>query len=192
MALIKCPECKKEISDKSKTCIHCGCPVENETKYYCEECGKKILKTDKVCSNCGCPTNLEKKQNKSNFLKEKLSKYLNNIKTKNKKTIVITCISIAIILFLIIFIFSRETIIYRMNSSSTTYESITLQSFGKCYYYYDSHYDDSKDEIDSNCSWSKKGSSYTITISGKVLYCSRNGKDFSCKYNDTTLKYTAD
>ena len=85
MALIKCPECKKEISDKSKTCIHCGCPVENETKYYCEECGKKILKTDKVCSNCGCPTNLEKKQNKSNFLKEKLSKYLNNIKTKNKK-----------------------------------------------------------------------------------------------------------
>ena len=39
MALIKCPECKKEISDKSKTCIHCGCPVENETKYYCEECG---------------------------------------------------------------------------------------------------------------------------------------------------------
>ena len=88
MALIKCPECKKEISDKSKTCIHCGCPVENETKYYCEECGKKILKTDKVCSNCGCPINLEKKQNKSNFLKEKLSKYLNNIKTKNKKTII--------------------------------------------------------------------------------------------------------
>lgn len=55
MALIKCSECGKEISDKSKTCIHCGCPVENETKYYCEECGKEILKTDKVCSNCGCP-----------------------------------------------------------------------------------------------------------------------------------------
>lgn len=31
MALIKCKECGKEISDKTKTCIHCGCPV-NEVK----------------------------------------------------------------------------------------------------------------------------------------------------------------
>ena len=27
MALIKCPECEKEISDKSKQCIHCGFPL---------------------------------------------------------------------------------------------------------------------------------------------------------------------
>lgn len=27
MALIKCPECGKEISDKAKTCINCGCPL---------------------------------------------------------------------------------------------------------------------------------------------------------------------
>lgn len=26
--LIKCPECGKEISDKSKQCIHCGYPLE--------------------------------------------------------------------------------------------------------------------------------------------------------------------
>ncbi len=29
MALIKCPECGKEISDKAKTCIGCGCPLED-------------------------------------------------------------------------------------------------------------------------------------------------------------------
>lgn len=29
MALIKCPECGKEISDKSLACIHCGYPLEN-------------------------------------------------------------------------------------------------------------------------------------------------------------------
>ena len=29
MALIKCPECGKEISDKAKTCINCGCPLED-------------------------------------------------------------------------------------------------------------------------------------------------------------------
>lgn len=28
MALIKCPECGKEVSDRAKTCIHCGCPLE--------------------------------------------------------------------------------------------------------------------------------------------------------------------
>ncbi|MCF2554418.1 ribosomal protein L7/L12 [Faecalicatena contorta] len=27
MALIKCPECNKEISDKAKVCIHCGYPI---------------------------------------------------------------------------------------------------------------------------------------------------------------------
>lgn len=29
MALINCPECGKEISDKSKQCIHCGYPLEH-------------------------------------------------------------------------------------------------------------------------------------------------------------------
>ena len=27
MALIKCPECGKEISDKAPACIHCGFPL---------------------------------------------------------------------------------------------------------------------------------------------------------------------
>ena len=28
MALINCPECKREISDRAKSCPHCGCPLE--------------------------------------------------------------------------------------------------------------------------------------------------------------------
>ena len=31
MALIKCPECGKEISDKSKACVHCGFPLDEYT-----------------------------------------------------------------------------------------------------------------------------------------------------------------
>lgn len=27
MALIKCPECGKEVSDKAQSCINCGCPL---------------------------------------------------------------------------------------------------------------------------------------------------------------------
>lgn len=32
MALIKCPECGKEISDKAGACPHCGCPIGNATQ----------------------------------------------------------------------------------------------------------------------------------------------------------------
>ena len=31
MALINCPECGKEISDKSKLCVHCGYPINEST-----------------------------------------------------------------------------------------------------------------------------------------------------------------
>ncbi len=32
MALIKCFECNKEISDKAKSCPHCGCPIISKYK----------------------------------------------------------------------------------------------------------------------------------------------------------------
>ena len=32
MALIKCPDCGKEVSDKSEVCIKCGCPLQGEVK----------------------------------------------------------------------------------------------------------------------------------------------------------------
>ena len=32
MALIKCPECGKEISDKSENCIHCGFPIQDHLR----------------------------------------------------------------------------------------------------------------------------------------------------------------
>ena len=49
MALIKCPECGKEISDKAKTCPNCGCPIkkitgtENEILEQTEENNSMIL-----------------------------------------------------------------------------------------------------------------------------------------------------
>ena len=29
MALIKCPECGKQISDRAASCPNCGCPIGN-------------------------------------------------------------------------------------------------------------------------------------------------------------------
>lgn len=36
MALIQCPECNREVSDKAEVCIHCGYPIKeyiNKDKY---------------------------------------------------------------------------------------------------------------------------------------------------------------
>lgn len=41
MSLIKCPECGKEISDKSKQCVHCGYPLEEHKNMICEINGVK-------------------------------------------------------------------------------------------------------------------------------------------------------
>ena len=41
MALIKCPECGKEISDKSDKCIHCGFPLIETKNTICNINGKE-------------------------------------------------------------------------------------------------------------------------------------------------------
>ena len=50
MALIKCPECGNDISDKAKKCPHCGYDKERK---YCPECGTMLAIDDAKCSNCG-------------------------------------------------------------------------------------------------------------------------------------------
>lgn len=32
MALIKCPECEKEVSDSAKCCPNCGCPIKSHIR----------------------------------------------------------------------------------------------------------------------------------------------------------------
>ena len=53
MALIKCPECGEEISDKAKECPNCGFPMTTLIK--CPECGEAISGDSKTCPNCGFP-----------------------------------------------------------------------------------------------------------------------------------------
>ena len=45
MALIICPECRKEINDKSEMCIHCGYPLIN---YTCKINGKEYNLKDEL------------------------------------------------------------------------------------------------------------------------------------------------
>lgn len=57
MAMIKCPECGQEISDKAKKCVHCGkILIEDkpDTK-ICSDCGKENPIDATECVHCGCP-----------------------------------------------------------------------------------------------------------------------------------------
>ena len=54
MAIVNCPECKKEVSDKARSCPHCGCPLsENESKSFnddilcCPKCMSRELHAEK-------------------------------------------------------------------------------------------------------------------------------------------------
>lgn len=54
MALITCPECSREISDKADACFHCGCPIDKSElpKVTCREC-KHVYPANKFkCPNC--------------------------------------------------------------------------------------------------------------------------------------------
>lgn len=57
MALIKCPECGKDISDKAKVCIHCGYPLNDiiNKKIDSIECPicKSRKRNGKACAICG-------------------------------------------------------------------------------------------------------------------------------------------
>lgn len=63
MALIKCPECGKEVSSIAKSCPNCGYPI-SETQHTtepepdiltleCPFCGVTVEKDDEYCDECG-------------------------------------------------------------------------------------------------------------------------------------------
>ena len=54
MAIIKCPECGHQVSDKAATCPSCGVGILGKiTK--CPECGEIVLNDQILCPNCHCP-----------------------------------------------------------------------------------------------------------------------------------------
>lgn len=97
MAMIQCPECGQEISDKAKKCIHCGKVLVEEPKKFCSECGKEIPLDSEECPFCGCPVEPEKKENE--VVNQIVEKAKNN---KKKLTIIGGIVAAIIVLFLVI------------------------------------------------------------------------------------------
>ena len=104
MGLIKCPECGKEISDKSEICVNCGFPIKNfwvedensdkeqvvrseicnssnnpkeeseQNVVFCRVCGEKNNADDNYCKSCA-----------SRLYKSNFEMAFDDIKNKDKK-----------------------------------------------------------------------------------------------------------
>ena len=57
MALINCPVCGRQVSDRGTDCIHCGSSLVISLA-ECPECGHKQAEGNERCENCGYPLNL--------------------------------------------------------------------------------------------------------------------------------------
>lgn len=99
MAIIQCPKCKKEISDKSEKCVHCGYVLISKNK-FCTECGNELEEETKFCPKCGCPVIKDYKNvpQQVEVTKIKLGEII------PKKTVIIGIFSIFIIVGIICFI----------------------------------------------------------------------------------------
>lgn len=51
MAIIKCPECGHQVSDKAATCPSCGIEIAGRVM-KCPECGSIVFKEQELCPNC--------------------------------------------------------------------------------------------------------------------------------------------
>ena len=63
MAIIKCRECGKEMSDHAERCTNCG--VENSI-IFCPECDKQLSSKAIMCPSCGCPVGKSTMNNDTN------------------------------------------------------------------------------------------------------------------------------
>ena len=60
MALIQCPYCGDEISDRAQVCPHCNRDLTYSTGWQrCSECGAVLSGGESVCHSCGCPTGVQ-------------------------------------------------------------------------------------------------------------------------------------
>lgn len=101
MALIECPSCGKEMSDKALKCPSCGYENTSQkleiTQTLCSECGHELEDGEDVCPVCGCPVNNEPEEKESLQKVEVASINIPKM-SKKKKTIIITAIILLVVI----------------------------------------------------------------------------------------------
>ena len=92
MALIKCPNCGKEVSDKANRCVQCGYEFVHQEMRFCQECGTEIPIGETECPNCGFPVENTHNQNGISVT--------NNQTVTKKKNIAVIIIPIVVVVLI--------------------------------------------------------------------------------------------
>lgn len=111
MAMIKCPDCGKQISDKAEKCIYCGNVLKKTTKICCPECGTELEEESEFCPVCGCPVT-----NVSEDMPQKVE--VTGVKVNKKIQKIIAVSIIAIMIIIIALIIGNKTKVAREVSSA--------------------------------------------------------------------------
>ena len=124
MALIKCPNCGNQMSDKALCCPACGYEnqaQEKKIQNFCIECGNKLSENDTVCSVCGCPINKEH-ENLEQLQKVEVASIKIPKISKQKKTTLI----VSIVLLVILIIVAIAGIFFIRQHTKTIYKTYQL------------------------------------------------------------------
>lgn len=97
MAMINCPECGQEISDKAQKCIYCGKVLVEEVapKKFCRDCGKEVDIDAIECPYCGCPINEDEKE-----IEEQKAKKIKKIITPIAIVAALAIIAVTVLTFI--------------------------------------------------------------------------------------------
>ena len=98
MAMISCPGCGEQISDKAKKCIHCGMVLAEEPKKICAECGTELEDGATECPKCGCPVEEAVSEKKEQTPQQVEVTKLNIRPHINKKIITIAVIALVVVI----------------------------------------------------------------------------------------------
>ena len=96
MALINCPKCGEQISEKAEVCPHCKERLAKQEEIICEECQTKYSSDLASCPQCGHPTPRDNK---------KKSK-------KSRKTLALVLLLVVVIAGIFTYQAHQETIYY--------------------------------------------------------------------------------
>jgi len=141
MALMKCPECQKDMSDTLDACPHCGfkrIKTDSSNNTTCISCGKSYDKDASYCPNCGDKkeksTSINKSDIDSSNLKSMVTCECGNIysiytkecpkcNSTNKKYKKIPFLRLAIIMTAFLFIVG-----YLISSKQDSYNNVNVTS----------------------------------------------------------------
>ena len=104
MAMIQCPHCGKQISDKAEICPHCKERLIEEETIKCSECGEEVSASHRICPNCGAPLVINDDIQKVEVTRIATS----SVNKKAKKTILLALIGLVVVVGLVFAIASNN------------------------------------------------------------------------------------